>query len=195
MNFRKRNFAKQGESEHDDWPDVECHRSLAKNVNSPKLSHGPPRASKPCSQNIYFWLIRSHVSQSSEVTSLHIILSLSVESLGDVQDVFILLWLFCSVLGSYPSEKVRENYTVVSELFSCCCNNLAQLLCALERFWVFYFILNWTNGYPFLQEWYTSVITKICDWLSDRMSMALHQYQVQTLLALAAVSVSRNEYA
>lgn len=37
-----------------------------------------------------------------------------------------------------------------------------------------------------IKEWYTSVITKICDWLSDRMSMALHQYQVQTLLALAA---------
>ena len=84
MNFRKRNFAKQGESEHDDWPDVECHQSLAKNINSVKLSHEPPRASKPCSQNIYFWLIRSHVSQSS----LHIILSLSFESLGDVQEVF-----------------------------------------------------------------------------------------------------------
>lgn len=37
-----------------------------------------------------------------------------------------------------------------------------------------------------IKEWYTSIITKICDWLSDRMSMALHQYQVQTLLTLAA---------
>ena len=39
-----------------------------------------------------------------------------------------------------------------------------------------------------LQDWYTSIIKKICDWLSDRMNMALHQYQVQTLLTLAAVS-------
>jgi len=37
-----------------------------------------------------------------------------------------------------------------------------------------------------IKDWYTSIITKICDWLSDRMSMALHQYQVQTLLTLAA---------
>lgn len=37
-----------------------------------------------------------------------------------------------------------------------------------------------------IKDWYTSVIAKICDWLSDRMSMALHQYQVQTLLTLAA---------
>ena len=84
MNFRKRNFTKQIEGEHNDWPDVECNRSLAKNVNSPKLSHEPSRASKPCRQNIYFWLIRFHVSQSSKVTSLHIIPSLSFESLGDV---------------------------------------------------------------------------------------------------------------
>ncbi|KAJ7377926.1 dense core granule exocytosis [Desmophyllum pertusum] len=37
-----------------------------------------------------------------------------------------------------------------------------------------------------IKDWYTSILTKICDWLSDRMSMALHQYQVQTLLTLAA---------
>lgn len=37
-----------------------------------------------------------------------------------------------------------------------------------------------------IKDWYTSIITKIYDWLSDRMNMALHQYQVQTLHALAA---------
>lgn len=37
-----------------------------------------------------------------------------------------------------------------------------------------------------IKDWYTSIIKKICDWLSDRMNMALHQYQVQTLLTLAA---------
>ncbi|XP_068714744.1 calcium-dependent secretion activator 1-like [Montipora foliosa] len=37
-----------------------------------------------------------------------------------------------------------------------------------------------------IKDWYTSILTKICEWLSDRMSMALHQYQVQALLTLAA---------
>ena len=71
MNFRKRNFAKQGESELDDWPDVECHRSLAKNINSPKLSHGPPRASKPCCQNIDFSclsIVRSYIVTRNSFT-------------------------------------------------------------------------------------------------------------------------------
>ena len=31
------------------------------------------------------------------------------------------------------------------------------------------------------------MVTKICDWLSERMSMALHHYQVQTLLAISTV--------
>ena len=127
--FRKRNFPKQIEGEHNDWPDVECHRFLAKNINSPKLSHEPPCASKPCRQNTYFWLIRSHVSQSSEVTSLHIIPSLSFASLGDVKEVVhpSLAFLFSSLLLSF-----WKSYTVVSGLFSCCCYNLAQLLCALR---------------------------------------------------------------
>ncbi|XP_015760961.1 PREDICTED: calcium-dependent secretion activator 1-like [Acropora digitifera] len=37
-----------------------------------------------------------------------------------------------------------------------------------------------------IKDWYTSVVTKICDWLSDRMSMALHQFQIQALLTVAA---------
>ena len=53
-------------SEHDNWADVQCHKSRAKTKNSPKLSHEPPRTSKLCRQDINFWLIRSHVSQSSE---------------------------------------------------------------------------------------------------------------------------------
>ena len=51
ISHRKKNFAKQNEKEHDDWADVEWHKSCAKNINSPKLSHVPPRTSKPCRQN------------------------------------------------------------------------------------------------------------------------------------------------
>ena len=68
INYRRRNYEKQNESKHEDWADVECHKSYAKTINSPKLSHKPLHASKPSHQKINFWLIHSHVSQLSEIT-------------------------------------------------------------------------------------------------------------------------------
>ena len=42
INYRRRNFAKQNESEHDDWADVECHKSRAKNIKKPKTMPRTP---------------------------------------------------------------------------------------------------------------------------------------------------------
>ena len=68
IKYRKEKLSKQNENYQTDWADAEWHTPRAKTINSPMLSHEQQRASIPCRQNINFWLIRSHVSQSSEIT-------------------------------------------------------------------------------------------------------------------------------
>ena len=58
----------QNENYQKDRADVEWHKSRAKPMNSPILSQEHQSASIPCRQNINFWQIRSHVSQSSKTT-------------------------------------------------------------------------------------------------------------------------------
>ena len=59
---------KQNENYQKDWADVEWHKSRAKTINSSILCQEHQRASVAWRQNVNFWLIRSHVSQSSETT-------------------------------------------------------------------------------------------------------------------------------
>lgn len=44
------------------------HKSCTKTINKPYISHEPLHTSQPWGQNINFCLIRSHVSQMSEIT-------------------------------------------------------------------------------------------------------------------------------
>ena len=57
----------QNENYQKDWADVEWHKSRDKTINWPDTIPGTP-ARLYTVQNINFWLIRSHVSQSSEIT-------------------------------------------------------------------------------------------------------------------------------
>ena len=68
IKYRKGKLAKQNENYQKDWADVEWHKRRGKTINSTILSQKHKRASTPCRQNINFWLIRSHVSQSLEIT-------------------------------------------------------------------------------------------------------------------------------
>lgn len=39
-----------------------------------------------------------------------------------------------------------------------------------------------------LQQWYTSSMSVVCTWLTDRMDLQLHIYQLKTLIRIVKVS-------
>lgn len=41
-----------------------------------------------------------------------------------------------------------------------------------------------------LQQWYTSSMSVVCTWLTDRMDLQLHIYQLKTLIRIVKVSTS-----
>lgn len=40
-----------------------------------------------------------------------------------------------------------------------------------------------------LQQWYTSTMNMVCTWLTDRMDLQLHIYQLKTLIRIVKVSM------
>lgn len=41
-----------------------------------------------------------------------------------------------------------------------------------------------------LQQWYTSSMNVVCTWLTDRMDLQLHIYQLKTLIRIVKVTAA-----
>lgn len=55
-----------------------------------------------------------------------------------------------------------------------------SMMCWLENFCLFF------------QQWYNSSMNVICTWLTDRMDLQLHIYQLKTLIRMVKVKEKNN---
>lgn len=46
----------------------------------------------------------------------------------------------------------------------------------------------------FLQQWYTSSMKAVCVWLTDRLDLQLHMYQLKSLIKIVKVKKSETSF-